>query len=409
MRYNEILEFLGGLSSENCAIERFNLTKFAFDYMYKNVDPEKIILVAGTNGKGTTSATLTALLRFAGKKVGLYTSPHLVSVNERINCGNDITNEEFERAFDYVHKNAEKSGIKLSHFEYLTLMAYYHFFVENSVDYAVFEVGLGGLYDATNVIPHKTCVLTKIGFDHERYLGNKLTDIAKNKFGIIQNNSGQKVIHLPFDKEVKKLTDDIEATFVECCQFDMFVDDEFSFAIETKYGKAKLALLGKRACENTALALTVFDELGYDPSKYLDCLAKVKWPGRMEKVVIDGRQVFLSGDHNEQGVDSLIEILSHFDYSNVHFIVGIANDKNYHEMLKKLSSVANGQIYLTETPYKTRPIKEYGEWLKNCAAYDANWEKLLNIIPKNDEDLVIITGSLYLVGLVKSKLEKPGK
>lgn len=402
MRYEKILDFLNSLSMENCAQDGYNATKLAFNYMYKNVCPEKIILVAGTNGKGTTSATLTHLLRNAGKKVGLYTSPHLVSVNERINCNNDISNCDFEEAFEYVHKNSVESGIRLSHFEYLTLMAYYHFFLKNEVDYAVFEVGLGGLYDATNVIPHKTCVLTKMGIDHENRLGNNLLDIAKNKFGIIQDT--QKVIHLPFTEEIKSLTNNIDAEFIECCHFDMHIEEGPTFAIKTKYGNAKLALLGKRACENTALALTVFEELGYNPSCYLDCLSTVKWPGRMEKVVFNDRQIFLSGDHNEQGIESLIEILSHFDYSHVHFIVGIAKDKNYNSILKKLSKVENSQIYLTETPYKTRYLQDYENWLNNCAAYDANWENLINKIPQNGKDIIIITGSLYLVGLVKSKL-----
>lgn len=408
MQYQEIINFLEkhtGISKENCAIERFQITKLAFEKIKCEIAPSKVIIVAGTNGKGTTSMTLAHLLaQIPNNHVGLYTSPHLISVNERIKyaCNgvfNDISNDDFVEAFNYVHA----LGIELSHFEYLTLMAVYYFFIKHSVDYAIFEVGLGGKYDATNVIPHNTCIITKLGMDHEKYLGYTIESIAENKFGIINNSkhASQTVIHTEFPNEnVNKIAANINAKFIKACNFQMQVQNN-DFYVCTKYGTAKLALPGLRACENTALALTAFNTLGYNPALYLSTIKDVKWPGRMETVYIHGQKTMLSGDHNEQGIDSLIEILKHYKYQNVHFIVGIAIDKHYDIMLEKLLGIPNSHVYLTETPYKTRYIDDYGIYKKRCTAYSTDWKKLWLTIPKSAGDLIVITGSLYLIGKVK--------
>lgn len=409
MNYNKIVQFLEnstGVSKENCAQERLDITKLAFERMYQ-VDSKKVIVVAGTNGKGSTCATLAHLLKSAGNEVGLYTSPHLSKINERIKYNScDISDNDFCEAFEYVHS----FNIPLSHFEYLTLMACYHFFKKYNVNYAIFEVGLGGTYDATNVIPHDTCIITKLGLDHENYLGHTIEEIAKNKAGII-NSPGQTVIHAHFDHEnVYKIIHSRDARFIESCSFQMQTKETSKipeFILQTKYGNAKLALPGKRACENTALALTAFEYLGYNPSLYLKELQNVNWPGRMEQVNIDGINLFLSGDHNGQGIDSLLEILEHYRYNRVHFIVGIANDKNYNAMLDKLSNVKNSKIYLTQTPYKTRYIKDYGKWTDICQKSNPNWYSLFrDILPDiHSDDIAIITGSLYLIGDVKRHIE----
>lgn len=408
MRYKEVINFLEnktGLSKENCALDRFNITKLAFEMMHCKIDPSKVIIVAGTNGKGTTSMTLAHLLaQTPNNHIGLYTSPHLVNINERIKYAingvlTDISDDEFVEAFDYVHA----FGLELSHFEYITMMAVYYFFIKHSIDYAIFEVGLGGTYDATNVIPHNTCIITKLGMDHEKHLGSTIESIAQNKFGIINNcgNQRQTVIHTKFPcLNIQEMAETIDAKFVQACDFKMHVGNGF-FYVYTKYGTAQLALQGMRGCENTALALTAFDVLGYNPANYIDSLKDVKWPGRMEATYINGKKVMLSGDHNEQGIDSLIEILQHYKYQNIYFIVGIATDKHFDIMLDKLLNIPRAYVYLTETPYKTRTIDDYGDFKNRCAAYDKNWKKLLDQIPATDKDLIVITGSLYLIGKVK--------
>lgn len=405
MLYADVVEFINSRIAANLvantAIQKFNRAKKAFELTNIHVDPSKIILVAGTNGKGSTSAMLAHLLRSASKRVGLYTSPHLVKINERINLAEDITNDEFVESFEYAHS----LGLELSHFEYLTIMACHHFFIRNHVDYAIFEVGCGGLYDATNAIPHNTCVITKIGFDHEDLLGHTIEAIAGNKFGIIDRSGStkQKVIHMPFNnKSVEELATKYDAIFVKSCDFEMHVSDQNEFSLETKYGRAKLALPGRRACENAALALTAFCELGYNPSTYMDSLHDVKWPGRMSSIKLFGKTVFVSGDHNDQGIDSLLDILKTCSYENIHIVVGIAKDKAYEDMLNKLAQVRNSRVYLTETTCKPRLIEDYGEWLSKCTAYDKDWINLIKTIDASSNDMILITGSLYLVGSAMS-------
>lgn len=404
--FNSVIDFLDNinLSKENCALERFEISKIAFEKLGFCVDPQKVILVAGTNGKGTTSATLAALLESAGYKVGLYTSPHLVKVNERIKVDfKDISDEDFVDSFSFVKENL--GGVEISQFEYFTFIACHHFFVREKVDYVVFEVGLGGLYDATNVIPHNMCVITKLGFDHEKYLGNTIESIAENKFGIINNPADQVVVYLDFkNPSVEEILFRKNAKrFVKNIDFKYEVDAEQQppvFYIKTAFGKAKLALPGYRACENTALAITTFAELGFNVSENMEAISSVKWPGRMDSINVRNRRVYLSGDHNPQGIDSLIEILQYYEYEKIHFIVGIAIDKDFGKILEKLSTIPRSEIYLTETAFKPRAICDYGEWLDKCKRADKDRVALLRWVVENasQNDIVVVTGSLYLVG-----------
>ena len=168
--------------------------------------PEKVILVAGTNGKGSTACMLSTLLAHAGKKVGLYTSPHLQCITERIQINNEpISKKDFVE----VYQSVKKQTAKISHFEELTVMAAYAFWQKFYVDFAIFEVGMGGTWDATNALPHKINLITKISYDHEHLLGGTLLSIAKNKFGIVHPNS--LVIHHPFEEtEVQNLAQTVQ-------------------------------------------------------------------------------------------------------------------------------------------------------------------------------------------------------
>ena len=172
---------------------------------YTKVDPKKIVIVAGTNGKGTTSAALESLLLHAGQRVGFYSSPHLVSTTERIRLnGRDISEAEFLNVFHRCETLIKEC--ELSHFEALTLMAGEYFFGAMNtapLDFSILEVGLGGTYDATNAFPHKYVVITKLGLDHVSILGSTIQDIAVNKFGVVSNKSI--VVHHVLPAEVVEL------------------------------------------------------------------------------------------------------------------------------------------------------------------------------------------------------------
>ncbi len=378
-------------------------------------DPSRVIVIAGTNGKGTTAATLSVLLEATGAKVGLYTSPHLVETTERIRVNSKpIAENQFVAAFAAVKQKIPHD--RLSHFEMLTLMAHW-VFVQEKCDWIIYEVGLGGIWDATNAFDHDTSVICRLGLDHQDILGESLWDIAKNKLGIVRDEKNHKVVHLPVASEIEKLflnfKDKSAAQFVEAKSFGYRVQTATEpltapqYILETPWGKAPLSLLGARAAENSSLALIVFKELGFSPQEFLPALSKVNWPGRMDWQNYRGRRIYFSGDHNPQGVESLKEILVHFNYDNLWAVIGIGKAKAAAEMLNVFKTIPNINIILTETPFRGLKISEY----KSDFHKEPQPQKALDyaLEKAGPEDLVLVSGSLYLVGEVKAIAENKKK
>ena len=378
------------------------------------INPESVIVVAGTNGKGSVCASLEALLLSTGKRIGLYTSPHLVETTERIRVnGIDVSQNLFCEA--YAEIKSKTCDLKLTHFEVLTLMAAWIFFSgvkANPVDYAIFEVGLGGTWDATNAIPHQHCIITSLGYDHQNLLGKTIQEIAQNKFGIVHN--GAIVTHATLPQEVIHLAQQVRSAthsyWKESISYDFEVIPsraEPQFLLHCAWGSTSLNLPGARGAQNSALALTAFERLGFSPREHLGALSQVRWPGRMEKITLHGARcpVFISGDHNPQGVQSLLQILPHYSRKHLHVLVGIAKDKDFHEILSILSSIPDSSLYLTETPFKGLPLANYGSWLTKAKAASQNPEEAFKRILEfaSPDDMILVTGSLYLVGLFKEK------
>ncbi len=364
---------------------------------FKNLDPRKIITVAGTNGKGTTCAVLESLLLSAGQTVGLYTSPHLIQTTERIRInGFDITENAFVQLF--LKNKSLIDTYELSHFEALTLMAADHFFTDN-LDFIIFEVGLGGAFDATNIFPTGYSVITKLGLDHQNILGQTISDIARNKFGIIKNDSI--VVHhiLPVEVESQK---NKNAKWIQADPVQSVFENS-QWHIQTKWGCVPMNMPGHRSAENAGTALTLFETLGFDPQKHLQALNQIRWNGRMQKINWPNIEapIYLSGDHNIQGIDSLIEILKNYQWNQLHLIIGIGQDKACDEMFQKLMELPRSKIYLTETPFKGRKLNEYPmDVIANAFEKNENAIRLLVQIKAEKNDMVVVTGSLYLVGQI---------
>lgn len=377
---------------------------------YKKIDANKVIVVAGTNGKGTTCAALEALLLEAKQAVGFYSSPHLISTTERIRInGEEISQKDFLELFHDCLQFIEQC--QLSHFEALTLMAGHFFFSSKwnkNLDFVILEVGLGGTFDATNAFPHKYCTITKLGIDHVNILGHDLIEIAKNKFGIVSKKNI--VVHHKLPDEVRDLKNYIQKTtnsnWLESESCELIIDTRSNiprYFLNYNNVKFEINILGKRAAENIMTALTLFQILGFDSDNYYKVLNDIKWPGRMQRVEWPNLKcpLYLSGDHNLQGVESLLEILSDFKWKSLHLIVGIGVDKDAELMLKKLCKLKNVKLYLTETPFKGRKIDEYPVvYIKQAVDKNSDVVGLLNRIAHHAEvdDLVLVTGSLYLVG-----------
>lgn len=379
------------------------------------IDPLKTIVVAGTNGKGSVCATLEALFLAAGETTGLYTSPHLEETTERIRInGSDISQELFCHAYQVVETKTK--DLRLTHFEILTLIAAWVFYSGEMIPppkWCIFEVGLGGTWDATNAIPHQNCVVTSLGFDHENLLGNTLPEIAANKFGIVTPKAI--VVHAPLPPEVQPLAAKIQSAtqseWIECVPYQMKVCSKRTlpeFLFQTKWGEAPLALPGLRGAQNSAIAFTLFHRLGFHPKSYLSALKQVKWPGRMEFISIPSSPcpVYLSGDHNPSGVQSLLELLPHYPRKHLYVLVGIGKDKNWNDILLKLFSIPDSSIFLTETPFRGCSIQQYGKWLDHAQSVSPDslesFKKITEIATA--EDMILVTGSLYLVGLLRREL-----
>lgn len=253
-------------------------------------------------------------------------------------------------------------------------------------------------------------MITKLGLDHTNILGNSLVEIAENKFGIVGNKNI--VVHHELPTEVLATKSAFQkksnSNWVETERAEFFIDRSEAVPKYTlKYAglKIQINLAGKRAAENVMAAVTMFQILGFDLHECFGALNKINWPGRMQKIEYRSMTapLFLSGDHNEQGVESLLEILKDFHWKTLHLIVGIGTDKNAEAMLCKLCKLENMKLYLTETPFKGKRIADYPEvYLKRAEAADGNIKNILDVISAKarPQDLVLVTGSLYLVGKV---------
>ena len=378
-------------------------------------NPLACVVITGTNGKGSTAATLEALCLSAGERTGLYTSPHLEKINERVRIdGIDVDDSVFLAAFNYVWSRTQH--LKLSHFEWLTLIA-----IEilssgrfaKPVERLILEVGLGGTWDCTNAVPHGMAVIASLALDHENLLGRTLHEIAENKFGIVSN--GCLVVHTPFPAEAQAIMEQVrtrtQSRWIEAVPARSYCAtkgrDPVPF-IEILWGVAELNLAGERGAINTALALTVFAQLGYDPGSHLKALKKVRWPGRMEKLSHPDclAPIYLSGDHNPAGIQSLLQMLPSYPREHLHILVGIGKDKDCQGMLAPLSKIKNSSLYLTETSFRGRTLEEYGDWLDRArGAWKVPTQALTQIMGQAQPyDMVLVTGSLYLVGDLRREL-----
>lgn len=382
--------------------------------LYKNIKkhPQKCIVVAGTNGKGSVCATLERLLSANGVHVGLYTSPHLVEATERIRLDEkNISKKDFCHHYAEVIRKTE--GLALSHFEMLTLIAV-HYYMASTPEYLIFEVGMGGLWDATNAIPHGTSVITRIGIDHERYLGASSMEIATNKLGIIKRFEGlsdpMNVVHFPLPVECESLIEEkrnsVESRWKEVQTFPYKIAQEKYpvWMIEHDGKFFPLGLKGKRAVENMSIALRTLECLGFDSAKSLPHLKDVNWPGRMGALEYEGKTVFLSGDHNPQGIDSLVEILSHFRYKNLKILFGAGLDKNIDSMLPLLFKLPRVNLHFTVSPFKG--VRDFGTHLTAAKWFETDPKVALARLCKeaNKDDLILVTGSLYLVGEILQEI-----
>lgn len=359
-----------------------------------NIEKFKVIHIAGTNGKGSASYSINEFLVRLGKNVGLFTSPHLIKINERIRCNSrEIKDEEIYKYFKVIKNVINKNSLKIPTFFEIMFLISICFFNSKKVDYIVLETGIGGKNDITNIMPNKILsIITNIGIDHCEILGDTLLEICKEKAGIINKNSC--VVFLDNKKCVTKIILNTAKR-------------KDSKAIRVR-GFKKYTLSKTYKKENEKLA---FYSLKYLIKK--EKLAKVK-----RKIIMDscknnklqGRlqildNIILDGAHNLQGLSSFVNSIN---AKNFEFIIAISKKKHKNEMIEYLANANLKHVYFTnnkknelEDPKVLK--KEYDKYKKNSTIIE--FENIFNII-NNKNRKFVICGSLYLVGDVLSILKE---
>jgi dihydrofolate synthase / folylpolyglutamate synthase len=391
--YPESVEYLYTLGNElKSAKLGLDLVGLLWQAMGFHGTQPPVVHVAGTNGKGSTCAMIEAALRAAGIRTGLYTSPHLISPTERIQInGRPITPEQFAHTFDIVHRTALRLiadgsiAHHPSYFETVTLMAF-EAFVDQNVDRAVIEVGLGGRLDATNVVKPELCVITPVDFDHEDWLGKSIESIAFEKAGILK----------PGVPAVIAAQRPAALAVIEARAREVNAPLYFSSEVTTA---VPCPLAGEHQIENARTAARALQLLGVP----LDGMAKAVWPGRLETVSRDPL-IILDGAHNPAGAKALARYMEqHFAGQRVGMIFGAMRDKAFEEISSILFPLVDELI--CTAPAQARALRP--EAMLELAPHPnaraaANLGEAL-ALPRNC-DVLVITGSLYLVGEARALL-----
>ncbi len=428
MNYEDAVRFLYSLGNEVKA------AKLGLDRMTALLDalgsPHRageFIHVAGTNGKGSTCTMIESVLRAAGVRTGLYTSPHLAEPTERIAiAGQPVTREVFAAAFDQVHAAAERliaSGGLDAHptyFETVTAMAFV-VFREAGVRATVLEVGLGGRLDATNVVTPRLAVITPIDFDHEAFLGRSLSSIAEEKAGILKRGAPA-VIAAQRSEAAQTLSAAADALGVQpAWTSDWRVEDLALYPGGSCFRLVPVAqasargsyridcpLAGEHQVENAVTAVVALDQLGLPAEAIREGIRQARWPGRLERVSATP-EIILDGAHNPSGARALAAYINRFfEDRRVWLIYGAMRDKAVEEVGSVLFPLAD-QIIAT-APRMPRALRP--ETIRTLADHPnlrtaPTLQDALAIIRREaaPEDAVFITGSLFLVAEARGALQ----
>ena len=432
--YSKSLRYLSSLNDfERLRIVRYNSQNFDLDRMRTLLkrlgnpqDDFKSVHIAGTKGKGSTCAMIAAMLQACGYKVGLYTSPHLMDVRERIQVnGEMIAPADFARLVRVAEPIIERMKPRPTYFDVLTAIAF-KYFAEQGVDIAVVETGLGGRLDSTNVIKPEVTAITSISKDHMAQLGSTIAKIAEEKAGIFK--AGIPALSVQQDAEadaVLKRVAEKNGTQLEVTGQTI----EFSYRFESsrmqgphnrvclttansKFEHLAVPLLGEHQAINCGLALSVIDRLksrGFtiNDAKAMEGLSKTSVPGRME-MLSQMPRVVVDGAHNAASLDAMLRAIGqHIPYDSMVIIFGCCADKDVPGMLDRIAAGADKVIFTRVNSIRTADPNElaarYTEQYGKMAQVAATLEDALGIANRavTKEDLICISGSFYLVGEAK--------
>jgi dihydrofolate synthase/folylpolyglutamate synthase len=376
----------------------------------------RAITVAGTNGKGSVTAMIERGLRAAGHRTGRYTSPHLVHIEERIVIdGQPIGRDVFDDLAERVRAAAAGLDAPPSFFEATTAMALLAF-REAGVTTAVLEVGLGGRLDATNVVDAPTVAITSIALDHQEHLGHTLTDIAREKAGVIKADATVIVGTNPPEvlATIGAVAADVGAMLIHALVGVRVTASASAqdtslelMTVKADYGRCVLRLPGRHQVENAVIAVRVLETM---PDVTADAirtaLSEVEWPARLEWLRWNGHDVLLDGAHNPAGAQALASFLQEMVGHPVPIVIGVMRDKAAADIVAALAPAAS-LFVVTETPTsRAMPAAELAAICRRTGRPTVVTTVPLEAVTKAAESPgpVVVGGSLYLAGHVRAEL-----
>lgn len=422
MTCEEALKYIHSTSNFFCkpGLERI---KQLCDGLGNPQEKLKFIHVAGTNGKGSVSCMLSSVLRQAGYKVGLYTSPYILEFNERMRInGENIPNSTLSRLTEKAKEVADKMTDSPTEFELITAIAFEYFY-EEACDLVVLEVGMGGRLDATNIIDSPMLsIITGIALDHTAFLGDTIEQIAEEKAGIIKKNSA-----ILFGGE-DSVSESVIAKNALIMQSVLYKTDYLKLKITSSSLEGttfnyrdktdiKISMLGSYQPRNASIVIDACDLLKESGINISDealrlGLAKAKWPARFE---IIGREptIIFDGAHNPQGISAAVEsVKSYFGNKKVVVLTGVLRDKDYLSISKSISEIALCAYTITPDNPRALTAEKYARILEQngtssvpCSTVKEALGFAITTALEKDTALICL-GSLYVYGEVVREIEK---
>ena len=379
------------------------------------------IIIAGTNGKGSVASAISSVLSAQGYNTGLYTSPHLVNITERIKInGVQISNTDLSSIILEIKEAAEKSrSEKPSYFEVITAAAFVYF-AREKVDFSILEVGMGGRWDATNVITPLASVITNISKEHSEYLGETITEIASEKACIIK--SGAPLITSAKGEALeiieKKAAENSSQLLVYKKEFDTEGEntDNFNYkGLKWNFQNLKSNLRGNYQLENLSVAIAALESLSQNNDIKIEeisvreGLSHIEWEGRFE-ILRETPPLILDGAHNPGAAKSLVESMKdRYPGTLFTFLIAMLDDKGHEQFLKEIAPITE-KLIITKVPSeRTCDPKKFSEIAKKYVSnieqlddYKTAYEAILS-----QDKPSCVTGSIYLIGAIKNLIKQP--
>ncbi len=394
MNYQQVLTYLDSLQPKTFRLELGPLSE-ACHILRRPQDAFQTVHISGTNGKGSTAAFLERILRSSGYRVGLLTSPHLIDVRERIRInGEMLDRDRFVEVITQLRDELPDERM-LSYFEIITLASFI-VFRDQGVDVAVIETGLGGRLDATNVVSPKVAVITPISEDHTHHLGRTLTEIAREKSGIIKRGVPTVVAYQPPDvmEVIRRTCNDVGSPLC------LATPDEIA---------SPLGLAGEHQRQNAACAVEAAHLLGQS-GMHIEgieaALAATQWPGRLETVQLKPH-VILDAAHNVAGAESLATyVRKEFQREKAVLLLGVLADKDVAGIIRPLAPLFREVVCVEAPSNRTASPKDLAAAARSSGTKITIAKDVLTALAETiatlaEDDALVVSGSLTVVGAAK--------